>query len=117
MAALYKAQGRYSEAALLYKRALEIREKAFGPDHPQVASSLNKLAEVSRVQGEYAEAESLYKRAGVILEKAFGQHHPRVAAVLKNMAECRKSLAKKDEAGKFEARAKSSGLIVKTSYR
>ena len=38
------AQGKYAEAEPLYQRALEIREKALGPEHPDVALSLNNLA-------------------------------------------------------------------------
>ena len=59
---LYEAQGRYADAEPLYKRSLAIREKALGPDHPDVATSLNNLAELYRAQGRYADAEPLYKR-------------------------------------------------------
>ncbi len=38
LAVLYQAQGRYAEAEPLYKRALAIREKALGPDHPDVGT-------------------------------------------------------------------------------
>ena len=34
LAELYRALGRYDEAEPLHRRALEIREKRFGPDHP-----------------------------------------------------------------------------------
>ena len=44
LAALYEAQGRYADAEPLYKRSLAICEKALGPDHPDVAMSLNNLA-------------------------------------------------------------------------
>ena len=44
---LYK-QGRYSEAIPLAQRALTIREKALGPNHPEVAVALNNLAELYR---------------------------------------------------------------------
>ncbi|MGH1407888.1 MAG: alpha/beta hydrolase, partial [Rhodomicrobiaceae bacterium] len=44
LAELYSAQGRYAEAEPLYKRSLNIREKALGPDHPNVGQSLNNLA-------------------------------------------------------------------------
>lgn len=37
-------QGRYDLAEPLYKRSLSIREKALGPDHPDVGTSLNNLA-------------------------------------------------------------------------
>ena len=40
-----------------------------GPDHPNVAKSLNNLAEVYRAEGRYADAEPLYKRALTIQEK------------------------------------------------
>ena len=42
------SQGRYADAEPLYKRSLAIREKALGPDHPDVATSLNNLAELYR---------------------------------------------------------------------
>ena len=37
-------QARFSEALPLAQRALTIREKTLGPDHPDVARSLNNLA-------------------------------------------------------------------------
>ncbi len=40
---LYRLQGRYAEAEPLYKRALAIKEKVLGPEHPEVATSLNNL--------------------------------------------------------------------------
>ena len=46
LAELYQDQGRYGEAEPLYKRALAIREKALGPEHPDVATSLDDLAPV-----------------------------------------------------------------------
>jgi tetratricopeptide (TPR) repeat protein len=74
--ALYKQseklseQGRYSEAIPLAQRALAIREKSLGPDHPDVATSLNNLALLYNNQGRYADAEPLYKRSLAIWEKA-----------------------------------------------
>ena len=41
---LYRTQGKYAEAEPLYKRALAIREKTLGREHPDVAQSLNYLA-------------------------------------------------------------------------
>ena len=40
---LYNSQGKYKEANPLYRRALEIREKALGLEHPDTAVSLNNL--------------------------------------------------------------------------
>lgn len=41
---LYGKRGKYKEAEPLCKRALEIREKVLGRDHPDVAKQLNNLA-------------------------------------------------------------------------
>ncbi|MCI0557463.1 MAG: tetratricopeptide repeat protein, partial [Nitrososphaera sp.] len=40
----YFAQRKYTEAESLFKRALEIREKALGLEHPDIAKDLNNLA-------------------------------------------------------------------------
>ena len=43
----------------IYKRSLAIREKALGPDHPDVAQSLVNLAALYRKTGRDKEAEPL----------------------------------------------------------
>ena len=77
LAALYRATGAYAQAEPLYQRALAIREKALGPEHPHTATSLNNLAVLYRATGAYAQAEPLYQRALAIREKALGPEHPR----------------------------------------
>ncbi|MFI0404150.1 MAG: CHAT domain-containing protein, partial [Cyanobium sp.] len=57
-----------------------------GPDHPDVALSLNNLAELLRDQGHYATAEPLYRRSLAIREKTIGPDHPDVALSLSNLA-------------------------------
>ena len=47
----------------MYRRALAIREKALGPDHPDTATSLNNLALLLKSKGDYAGAEPLCRRA------------------------------------------------------
>jgi tetratricopeptide (TPR) repeat protein len=65
---LYQA-GKFSEAMPLAQRALAIWEKALGPDHPDVATSLNNLAKIYRRQGRYTDAEPLNRRALAISRK------------------------------------------------
>jgi len=65
-------QGQYSEAAKVAEEAWEVAENTFGPDHPNVATSLNNLAVLYKAQGKYAQAEPLYKRALAIREKPWG---------------------------------------------
>jgi tetratricopeptide (TPR) repeat protein len=59
----------YADAEPLFRRLLAIREKSLGPDHPDVATTLNDLAELYRNAGRYADAEPLCKRALAIREK------------------------------------------------
>ncbi len=100
-------QGQYAEAEPLYKRSLAIREKALGPQHPHVATSLNNLADLYRAQGKYAEAEPLYQRALGLVEKALGPEHPHVAQSLENYAALLREIGRTTEAAKLEARAKA----------
>jgi tetratricopeptide (TPR) repeat protein len=81
------ARANYTQAEPLYQRALTIREKALGLEHPEVAASLNNLAELYRTQGQYEKAEPLYQRALAIREKALGPDHPNVATQLNNLAQ------------------------------
>ena len=83
--ALYEA-GKFSQAEPLFRRSLAIREKVLGPEHQNVATSLNNLAELYRDQGKYVEAEPLYRRSRAIWEKVLGPEHPNVAQSLNNLA-------------------------------
>ena len=98
MAELYRAEARYTEAELLFKRALALHEKASGPDHPDVSLPLCNIAELYRDQGRYVEAEALYRRALAIREKAFGPDHPTIGIVLSNLAELYRTQGRYDEA-------------------
>ena len=51
------AQGCYAEAEPLYDHSLANREKAVGPDRPEVGTSLNNQGELYRAQCHYAKAE------------------------------------------------------------
>src|SRR5215469_10981388 len=72
-------EGRYSEAVPLAQQLLELREKAVGSDHPEVASALTALANLYYSQGRYADAEPLYRRSLSIAEHSLGPEHPYVA--------------------------------------
>jgi hypothetical protein len=65
------ARGRYDDAVPVAEDALAIREKALGPEHPDVASSLSDLADLYRRQRRVADALELSRRAVNILGKRF----------------------------------------------
>src|SRR6516162_10201987 len=80
-------RGAYLEARPLYERALAIREKVLGPEHPWTAESLNNLASLLQAQGDLAGSRPLYERALAIREKVFGPEHPNMALSLNSLGD------------------------------
>jgi tetratricopeptide (TPR) repeat protein len=78
-------RGEYAAARPYYERALAIREKTLGADHPDTATSLNKLGLLLQAMGDLARARPYYERALAIQEKAFGPDHPDTAQSLNNL--------------------------------
>ena len=102
--ALYSS-GKYADAEPLLRRALAIRELALGPEHPDLALSLNSLALLFHARGEYAKAEPLYRGSLAIREKAFGADHPAMATALYNLGELYHAQGRYAEAEPFYRRS------------
>ena len=83
---LLQAQGELAAARPLFERALAIREKVLGTDHPYTAQSINNLASLLQAQGELAAARPFLERALAICEKTLGPDHPYTAHVRNNLA-------------------------------
>jgi len=73
------------EAQAMLEKALDIREKTIGPDHPEIAFTLTLLANIAYYRQDFAKAEPLYQRAIAILEKTLPPEHPQVAMRLNNL--------------------------------
>ena len=86
LADVYRTQDRHTEAEEYYRRALEIRVAALGPEHPRVAMGLANLAGFYADQGSYADAEQLYWQAVAVSDRALGADHPDVGASLAGLA-------------------------------
>jgi tetratricopeptide (TPR) repeat protein len=67
-----RAQGDYLGAKSLYERALAVREKVLGVEHPETAVTLSNLAGLLRAQGNFVGAKSLYEQTLTIHQTAFG---------------------------------------------
>ena len=80
--------GNFEEALPKAQQALEMREKALGPDHPGTAGSLMLVARIYDLQLNYYKALPLYQRALKIREKSLGPEHPDTAASMHWLARC-----------------------------
>ncbi|AFY41701.1 tetratricopeptide repeat protein [Nostoc sp. PCC 7107] len=97
-ARFYKGQGLYDKAAPWREQCLEITKKRLGEEHPDVATSLNNLADLYYSQGRYSEAEPLCIDALALTLKLLGEEHPDVANSLNNLAELYRSQDRYSEA-------------------
>ena len=70
----------------LLERALQIRERAQGPDHPDLQWVLRPYGGVYRRLGDVDRALEIFNRALEITERAFGPNHIDVARSLGTIA-------------------------------
>ncbi|MFT3769925.1 MAG: tetratricopeptide repeat protein [Minicystis sp.] len=74
-----------AEARRAHERALALREKALGPEHPDTSVSLNNLSIVLCAAGDCWSAKAILERAVEISEKTLGPEHPDTAISLGNL--------------------------------
>jgi tetratricopeptide (TPR) repeat protein len=60
--------------------------RSHGPESPEYAICLNKLAALYLAQGHYGKAERTYEHAVTIMENALGSEHPDIAPILDDMS-------------------------------
>jgi serine/threonine-protein kinase len=86
----YMRLGRFDDAEVLLRAALAVRrELHVGGDDPDVATSMNDLANLLRRRAAYAEAEGMYREALAMRQRLYGAEHPEVAAILHNLGAVR----------------------------
>jgi non-specific serine/threonine protein kinase/serine/threonine-protein kinase len=86
LAGLYGRQGKDEDSLALHRRALAIREKTLGPEHPSTAMSMDNVAATLRDLGQLDEAEPLLLRGLAIREKTLPADHPNIAKSLNGLA-------------------------------
>ncbi len=99
--------GKYWEAEKSVDRALGIREKALGAEHPSVATTLNNLAVLYYKQGKFEEAARAFERIITIIEKALGPEHPNLAVAMSNYAAILAKLERDNEAAQWTAKSEA----------
>ena len=82
---VYDAQGNYTKALECHNKALAIRLKVLGENHPDTATSYNNIGAVYYNQGNYAKALEYYNKALAIELKVLGETHPSTATSYNNI--------------------------------
>jgi len=88
----------FEESRNCFERARKIDEKAFGLDHPSVATDVNNLGVVLQNLGQMEKAKSCIERALKIEEKAFGLDHSSVAIKVNNLGMVLRDLGEMEKA-------------------
>jgi len=76
LAVVYRDEGRYGDAEIFARRALEVRRQVSNLKSPAMAVTLNNLAEIYRLQSRHTEAEPLFLEALPSSRRPFGQTTP-----------------------------------------
>jgi len=69
------------------RQLLELREQAFGPDHPDVATALHILGARYHLVHRYAQADALYNRALAIRTESLGSGHASTVEILEDLGD------------------------------
>jgi tetratricopeptide (TPR) repeat protein len=85
---VYNAQRKYENSLELYVKALAIREKTFGAEHPEIIQSLRHIADLFSGWGRQSDAEPWYRRELELREKIYGPEQREVADGLFYLGRC-----------------------------
>ncbi len=97
LATVLVGKGKYDEAAVEHRAALELLENVLGPDALEVAQARSNLAMALFYQGKYKEAEAEHRAVLDLRRAAFGPDHPDVGTSRGNRALALARLGKVDE--------------------
>jgi len=103
----------YPSAHAAYERALAFKEAAYGPSHPQVATTLGNLGNLQRRLGDLDAAQASLERALTFEEASYGPNHPEVAIALANLSIVQAELGDPDAA---QASLERALAIKKAAY-
>jgi hypothetical protein len=77
----------FTAAERLLREAIQLQEADLGPDHPDLANTLNNLGVLCEMAGRPAEAEGCYRRAYEIAAATLPSDHPYVTTSRDNLTE------------------------------
>jgi hypothetical protein len=79
------AAGNYAFAEELLREAAALQEQTLGPNHPELANTLNNLGVVCEMADNPIDAEHYFRRAYTVATSTLAPDHPFVATSSKNL--------------------------------
>lgn len=86
LALVQKAIGKYAEAEVSYKKAIDAYKFQNKTNHPDYTNPVNNLGELYRTMGRTQEAANAFMEVIEIRKKLLGTDHPNYANALNNLA-------------------------------
>ena len=83
----YKDLSLYTEAQPHLQRAIELRTKFQGPEHPDTLNAIRDLAEVYVFEGKFAQAQALHTKVLEIRRRVLGERNPATLDSMINVSE------------------------------
>jgi DGQHR domain-containing protein len=105
IAIMYASQGKFVEALRLLEKALLVRERVMGLNHPDTAMTYNHIALVYSSLGEYKKALEWNEKALAIRERVLSPGHPDTAMTYSNIASVYSELGEYEKALKWYEKA------------
>lgn len=104
--------GKLTEAEAVFRQALEIRQKMFGPSSKEVGPALNNLGVAIAMQGRLADAEPLVRSAYMIARRDPGPDSKESMDAMMNLATIVEGMARYDEAESLNKEAMERRIRV-----
>ncbi|MSU51738.1 MAG: serine/threonine protein kinase [Opitutus sp.] len=95
----YTGIGDYAKAALHHERALQVRKRSLGAEHPSTLTAMNNLGTAYYFLGKDAEAGALYAQTLEIRKRVLGAAHPDTLESMFDLASAYSHQGKYAEAG------------------
>lgn len=107
MGPIYPDTPRLADTEQAYLAQLQALERSLGPDHPDVAVMMYKLARLYHRQSRYEPAGKMYERCLAVREKILPEGHPDRIETLVNYARLLRASGFPDLAAELRTRAKA----------
>lgn len=86
LASFYFEHKKYEQAEALFKKALHMDEKIYGPAHPEIVKDLRILALISQEQSKREDSKAYFEQILKIQTKLFGSNSKEVNEIEKKIA-------------------------------